>query len=219
MSYLTLSWDDLREQARNHAELSVEMRHDAVQAFDILQGLLGTTFFDNKQHPLFSFFYDHSGWRCEWAIWFAGLLKLLNQHPDFPRLVNELKNPLLYGERMSVLNIVEILLPLGFSFRLDDPINVNGIQKKPDLFVKLDASDPGFFIEVTRLGASKKEREAHAAFDELWGRFFMSYPLSNCTGRLERTLAPLHLQEIKRQIQSTVQRARDETGFESLEIA
>jgi hypothetical protein len=119
---------------------------------------------------------------------------------------------------MSILNIVEILLPLGFSFRLDSPININGTPKKPDLFVRLDASDPGFFVEVTRLKQSQKQQEADDVFDELWGRFFTFCPLTGCSGHLERVLAPPHLQEIKQQILTAVKKAQDETGFETLEI-
>src|ERR1051325_1684541 len=219
MSNLTLTWDELREQARNHTELSEEKRRGAVQAFDTLQDIFGTAFFDEKKHPLFWFFFDQAGWGCEWAIWFADLLQSLNQHSDFSTLVNDLKNPLFYDERMTVLNIVEILIPLGFSFRLNSQINIEGAPKKPDLFVRLDASDPGFFIEVTRLGTSQKQREAYKAFEELWGRFPMLGPLSEWSGRLERVLAPLHLQEIKQQIQSVIKKAQDETGFETLEIA
>ena len=218
MINLTLTWDGLRERARNHNDLSDDNKREAVLAFDALQGIFGNSFFDDKKHPLFFFFFDRSGWRCEWAIWFARFLESLNQHADFSRLVHELKNPDLYHERMSILKIVEILLPVGFSFRLDSQININGVPKKPDLFVQLDSGDPGFFIEVTALGPSQKEREARVAFDELWGHSFMLYPLTNCAGRLQRVLAPLHLQEIKQQIQTLVKKAQSETGFETLEI-
>lgn len=65
---LKLTWDDLRERARNHTDLSEDKKRDAVLAFDVLQGIFGTPFFDDKQHPLFWFFFDRSGWRCEWAM-------------------------------------------------------------------------------------------------------------------------------------------------------
>jgi hypothetical protein len=128
-----------------------------------------------------------------------------------------LRNPKLYPERMSILNIVEILLLVGFSFRLDSPITINDLSKKPDLFVKLDASDPGFFIEVTTLAPSQREQEATKAFRELWDNF-PPYPLEGCSGHLERILAPAHLQEIKQMIQTVVKKAQCETGFETLEI-
>src|SRR4051794_18512444 len=98
MSDLTLSWDELRERARNHTDLTEDKKRDALQAFDTLQSIFGTTFFDDKDHPLFWFFSDRSGWRCEWAIWFANLLQSLNQHADFSGLVNDLKNPMFYDE-------------------------------------------------------------------------------------------------------------------------
>jgi hypothetical protein len=219
MGDLILTWEELRERARKHTDLSEDNRRDAVLAFDTLQGIFGTSFFDDKKHPLFWFFFDRSGWRCEWAIWFAKFLKSLDQHPDFADLIHDLKIAIFYGERMSILNIVEILLPLGFSFRLDSQIDVNGGPKMPDLFVKLDASDPGFFVEVTRLKRSQKQKEADDVFDALWGGLFMFCPLSGCSGRLERVLASAHLQEIKRQVETTVKGAQDKGGFETLEIA
>jgi hypothetical protein len=93
MSDLTLSWSDLRERACNHNELSADQRRDAVLAFETLEDIFGTRFFNNKQHPLFFFFFDRSGWRCEWAIWFASFLTSIDQHPDFQRLIQELKTP------------------------------------------------------------------------------------------------------------------------------
>jgi hypothetical protein len=58
---------------------------------------------------------------------------------------------------MSILNILETLIPVGFTFSLDSPINIGGVQKKPDLLVKCDASDPGFIIEVTTLSHHLKD--------------------------------------------------------------
>src|SRR5882757_8517629 len=126
MNDFTLTWDDLRNRARNHEDLSAEQKNDALAAFDFLQCDFGDSFF-NIKHPLFAFFIDRSSWRCEWAIWFARLLQSLKQHPDFPRLVRELSNPTLYSERMSVLRIIEILVPGGFSFSLDSPITIETV--------------------------------------------------------------------------------------------
>jgi hypothetical protein len=217
VSQLTLTWDDLRERARSHEDLSPDKRRDAVLAFDTLQGIFGTSFLGDKQHPLFWFFLDRSGWRCEWAIWFAGFLQSLDQHPDFSRLVRELCNPTLYPERMSILNILEMLLPVGFTFALDSPVSINGVQKKPDLFVNYGANDPGFFIEVTTLTPSQRQREADRVFRELWDHCVLS-ALPGCSGRLERVLAPPHLEEIKRKIQTLVEKAQSESGFEALEM-
>jgi hypothetical protein len=217
MNGFKLSWDNLRERAGNHKDLSENQKRDAVSAFDALQGVFGTSFLNDQQHPLFWFFFDRSGWRCEWAIWFAGFLQSLNQHPDFSRLVHELKNPSFFNERMSILNIVEILLPVGFLFRLDSRINVGGISKRPDIFIKLDTDDPGFFIEVTSLARSQRQREADEVFRELWDDCMLT-PLMGCSGRLERVLAPPHLEEIKQKICMVVNKAQNETGFETLEI-
>jgi hypothetical protein len=218
MSDITLTWDDLRERARNHSDLSAEQSRDAVLAFDVLQSFFGKAFFD-PEHTLFWFFLDRSGWRCEWAIWFAGFLQSLNQHPDFPRLVRELGNPALYGERMTILKILEILIPVGFSFSLDCPISIKGVQKKPDLFVKQDDSDPGFFIEVTTLAPSKREREATRVFHEISESVWPFLFQTDYCGHLERVLAPLHLQEVKQKVQIAAKKAAHETGFETVEIA
>jgi hypothetical protein len=217
MSDLTLTWDDLRERARNHADLSAEQRSGAVLAFDALQSFFGNSFFNTK-HPLFWFFLDRSAWRCEWAIWFEGFLQSLKQHPDFPRLIRELGNPALYGERMTILKIVEILIPVGFSFSLDSPIKIKDVLKKPDLLVKLDDNNPEFFIEVATLAPSKREQEATRVFREIsesvWPFLFQ---IDYC-GHLERVLAPLHLQEVKQKVQIAAKKAAHETGFETLEI-
>lgn len=217
MSDLKLTWDDLRERARKHDGLSDDKKCEAVLAFDILQGLFGSSFFD-RQHPLFWFFLDRSAWRCKWAIWFADFLQTLKQHPDFSPLVRDLKNASSFGERMSVLNIAEILTRGGFLFRLDADTNIGAVKKKPDLFVQLDSHDPGLFIEVSTLAPHQRQQEADKMFQEMW-KCFLPYTLSECSGRLLRVLAPPHLEEIKEKIRMTINKAVDETGFESLEIA
>jgi hypothetical protein len=215
--HLKLTWDDLRGRASEQTELSGDKRRDAVAAFDTLQRIFGNSFLQ-KDHSLFFHFFDRSPWRCEWAIWFAGFISSLEKHPDFSRLVHELKNPRFFGERMTILEIVEILLSVGFIFRLDSPININGVPKKPDILVQLEPADPGFFIEVTTLRPSQKQWEADKAFDELWGYRSMVFPLERCAGLLERTPTSFELQKIKQQVHATIWKAENETGFETLEV-
>jgi len=212
-----LTWDDLRDRARNEKDLSADQRQDAVVAFNTLERIFGNALLD-KNHSRFFFFFDRSAWRAEWAIWFAKFISSLEQHPDYSRLIHELKNPWFYGERMTILRVVEMLLAVGFMFRLDSPISINNVLRKPDILVQLDRLHPGFYIEVTTLGQSEKELEACRAFDELWGIRSMMFPVERCSGILERTPTSVELQEIKQQINATKWKAENETGFETLEV-
>jgi len=214
---LKLTWDDLRDRARNEKGLSAEQQQDAVAAFYALERIFGNALLD-KDHSQFFFFFDRSAWRSEWAIWFAKFISSLEQHPDYPRLIHELKNPWFYGERMTILRIVERLRAVGFLFRLDSPISINNKLRKPDIRVQQDPFDPGFYIEVTRLSPSEKQREADLAFHELWGIGSMMFPLEHCSGLLERTPTSIELKEIKQQVHATMSKAENETGFETLEV-
>jgi hypothetical protein len=53
MNDFALTWDDLRNRARNHNDLSTEQKNDAVVAFDFLQSNFSDSFFQIK-HPLFA---------------------------------------------------------------------------------------------------------------------------------------------------------------------
>jgi hypothetical protein len=216
-SELMLTWDQLRERSEVHTELTEAERCEAARAFTDLKRIFNDQFFDMR-HPLFLFFFDRSGWRCEWATWFAGFLNSVSKHPDFPRLVRELQDPLLYGERMTVLYTVDILLSAGFSFSLDPEITVNGKPKKPDIFVQLNEQDRGFFIEVTSLSSSEKQREADAVFHTITNALLPFMAHLDYSGHLERILSPVHLQEILQKVQLAAKKAAGETGFETVEI-
>jgi len=198
-------------------ELTEAERREAAAAFADLKQIFSDQFFDIR-HSLFPFFLDRSGWRCQWAIGFATLLKSISRHSDFSRLINDLREPSKFDERMEVLSIVDILLSAGFSFALDTQISINGRPKKPDIFVQLDQSDPGFYIEVTSLIPSEKEREANDVFHAITDALLPFICQLDYSGRLERILAPPHLQEILQTVQSAARKAANETGFESIEI-
>jgi len=211
-----LTWDKVRQRAREHDDLADNKKAEALVAYDALENIFGTAFLDTE-HPLFGFFADRSGWRHEWAVWFAKLLQSLEKHPDFQTLTHKLKHPDFFGERMTVLKIAELLSLVGFEFRFDSPTRINGVQKEPDLFVRVDATDPGFFIEVSRMGPSEKQLEADEAFNKLFDVHFL-WPLDRCCGHLERVPAPLHLQELKTKIEFLMRKVHEENGFECLEV-
>jgi len=216
-SMLTMTWAELKERYRNHEELSETERREASLACDELESIFENQFFDVK-HSLFSFFLNSAAWPAFWLIWFGNLLKSLKQHPDFTPLVADLQNPKKYGERMSILEIADILRLNGFSFSLDKEVRVNGVSKKPDLFVSLDANDPGFFIEVASLNRGHKERQAHKVFDALQQVFWPHIPQILFSGRCERVLSDIHLKHVVEIVQKAVQSAVNVSGFETVEI-
>jgi hypothetical protein len=122
---IKLSWTDLRSRAQNHDELLDDTKRKAIAAYDKLENVFCESLFD-RQHPLFWFFVDRSGWRHEWAIWFAELLASLKAHPDYEFLVQKLKKPDFFSERMTVLKIAELLSAAGFLLRFDTPVLIGG---------------------------------------------------------------------------------------------
>jgi len=182
-----------------------------------LKSVLGEQLFEGL-HPLVGFFINRAAGPFKWAIWFAKVLAPIRHHPDFDRLVADLRNPERYGERMTILNITDILSAAGFAFTLDKEIQINGKPKKPDLLVQLNNVDPGLFIEVTTLGASEKEREANEVFRAISDALWLSSGLFRYSGRVERILSPKHLEEVLQKVKSMAIKAQNETGFETLKI-
>jgi hypothetical protein len=212
---LKLDWDDLIDRAQKHSDLSEQERQNALSALADLKQMFGGRFFDIR-HPLFDFFFNRAAWPFQWAIWFARLLSSLKQHPDFPDLIRDLELPARYGERMTILNIVEVLLAAGFLFTLDKQVQIRGTPKKPDLFVRANQTDPGFFIEVASLSLSQKEREAHRIFEALQETLFPFGDLES-SGWCERILSEKHLQEILERIRQA-RIIASKMGFESIEV-
>lgn len=188
MNDLKVTWDDLRDRVRSHDDLSGDKKKKAIAAYDALENVFGESFFD-RQHPLFWFFLDRSGWRHEWDIWFAEVLMSLKAHPDYEFLIQQLKTPGFFDERMTVLKIAELLSGAGFIFRFDSPVLISGVQKEPDLLVQLTPADAGFFLEVSRHYPSEKQIEADQAFEQLFIIHF-HWPLARCCDHLERSPAP-----------------------------
>jgi hypothetical protein len=216
-SELALTWDELLNRSRDNADLSERERRDAVQAFTELKDVFEDRFF-TIQHPLFAFFFDRSAWRCEWAIWFANFLRTIKQHPDFLALIRDLRDPSKYSERMTILNIVELLLWARFSFSLDKAVTINCVEKKPDLFVQLDAGDPGFFIEVSSLSSSQKQREADDVFHAVTDVLFHYIHLLDYSGYMERSLDSSELGEVLQKVQAAAEKVVSDSGFETLDI-
>lgn len=212
-----LTWDQLSSRARKTEELSEQEINAACLAFSELKGIFNGHFFDIK-HPLYFHFCNSAPWVNNWAVWFAGLLLPLKTHPDFQKLIHDLSKPEFYGERMTILNILELLVPVGFAFFLDKVVEVNGAMKKPDIFVQLGANDPGFFIEVSTLSTSRKQRTANEVFHQFTEALSHLMFSLDYSGQIERILSPLHLQEILGKTKAAAQKAHNENGFEALEI-
>lgn len=212
-----LSWQILCERSRNHAELTEEEQNQSAAAFADLARIFDNKFFDAK-HPLFWMFHDRSGWRCRWAIWFSQLLKSISGHCDFKTLIRDLQKSDLYGERMTILNIVDILRHSGFSFKFDPEIAVSRGPKKPDLYVQLSETGLGFFVEVTTLSPSANQREADETFHAITEPLFQFIGRLEYCGHIERVMANMHLREVLPKILSAANKAAEETGFETIEI-
>lgn len=212
-----VSWDILHQRALVHEALTESERLAAADAVMELKSILGEQLFESK-HSLVGFFINRAAGPLKWAIWFAKVLTAIRQHPDFDRLVADLRKPDKFGERMTILNISDILSAAGFTFTLDKEIQINGKPKKPDLLVQLNDADPGLFIEVTTLGASEKEREANDVFRAISDTLWRSFGLLHYSGRVERILSPRHLDEVLQKVQAMVIKAHNETGFETLKI-
>lgn len=212
-----VSWDELHQRALIHDDLTESERLAAAKAILELRSILGERFFE-VNHQLVGFFINRAAWPLKWAIWFAGVLGAIRRHPDFSRLIADLQNRDRYGERMMILNIVDILSTSGFTFTLDKEIQINGRPKRPDLFVMLDTAGPGLFIEVTSMGESDKQAKADEVFHAVGDAVWPAFGSLEVAGRVERVLSPRHLEEVLEKVKFTVAKALNETGFESLEI-
>ncbi|MDB6019623.1 MAG: hypothetical protein JWR19_4112 [Pedosphaera sp.] len=212
-----LDWDALCKQSEDQTDLSENERRAAIEAFANLKRIFAGKFFDIN-HPLYYFFINRAPWTKQWAVWFCKVLQSLEAHPDFQALIADLESPLRHGERMTVLSMVERLLRAGFTVRFDPAVPVKGIQKKPDLLVQLASNTPGFFIEISGLHPSSKQREAHDVARQFFNALTPDMFGGCYSGRIERILAPMHLAEVLDDVRATVKSARENAIMQTLEV-
>lgn len=212
-----VSWDELHARALSHQDLTADERMAAAASVLQLQFFLGDQVLEGR-HPLVFFFLNHAAGPLKWAIWLGDFLSAIRNYPDFEQLVEDLRDPSRIGERLTILNIAEMLWRAGFTFALDKAIELNGAPKKPDLFVQLDSKDPGFFIEICALGQSEKEREANQVFHTLANPLNYSFGSFEHAGKVERVLSPKHLAEVLDKVRAAQTRVENESDFEAVVI-
>ena len=208
-------WDTLCQRARGRTDISESEKESAIIAFQSLKRIFGGQFFDPR-HPLFADFMNQAPWVKKWAAWFAILLSKFESNPDFQQLIMDLKSADRYIERMQVLQVAARLATGGFDIQFDVPVAIQGIQKKPDLLVLLNAN-AYFFVEVSALSSSDKERSAN----DIARQFFDTIdPLAlECfSGRIEKLLSAYHLAEILREMKRVVESAKLEKTTKALEV-
>jgi hypothetical protein len=154
----------------------------------------------------------------DWTIDFSQFLRSLEQHPNFESIIKGLKNPGLYYERMTVLDFAKFLFQAGFEIRFDKGVDINGTSKKPDLFVQTLEKGSEFYVEISELFVSDKEREANDVFHKVIDLFMYYSPRLAYSGRLERILSPKHLEEIMTKIKDILDLASNKQTIQTLEI-
>ena len=214
---LLSSWADLNAHTAKMDHLTEQERQDAGVALIELQNIFGNQYFDER-HPLFFRFAGGWIWPFKWVVPFSCLLSSLKSHPDFARLIEDLRNGDRFDERMSILEILEILLPKGFCFSLDSKVEVSKKIKKPDIYIQLGQQEPGFFMEVSSLSQGHKERQATRVFRTIHEMFWRNFHQLTISGRCERVLSDIHLNHVVEQVRAAAEKATATSGFEKVEL-
>jgi hypothetical protein len=213
-----ISWQKFSEEALVCEYSTPEERQSAAKAFLQLERHLGTNFLQEHPHLAY-FFINRTRWPKMWAIWFANLLNRLQGHPQFDQLINELRRPDKYQERMTILNIVDRVLDSAKEIRFDVPTNVNGVTKKPDLQIAFEHCKNGILFEVSDLLTNSRERAANDVARQFFNLVQPWMPELAISGRVLRTLSPAHFSEVAAQIERTIKEVSTGKPFASFERA
>jgi hypothetical protein len=211
-----ITWDTLIADTADQSEIDETERAAAVEAFRHLKLVFGEPFFP-LTHPICAFWINRAPWVRRWTVWLSGVIRRFASEPWFPKLINDLRNPVTCGERLAVLDVAARLAASGFSIQLDPTILIGTSPKKPDLFATL-GREPGLYIEIADLRASHKERGADRTFREIADLVTSYFPDLMATWHVSRSLAPAHLAEVVEKARATMEKAKSEATLETLHI-
>jgi len=133
-------------------------------------------------------FADLAPWTHQWLAWLAVALEDIRMYKNHQNLVRRIKNPLLYPEGLSVLQVAHQLTSTGFHCSVEPSVQVGERVRKPDLMLQDQETGHRIYVEVTRLLTSEEAREADTCFRSINYTLLRYSPWLKSSGRIHKIL-------------------------------
>ena len=214
-------WDKLAEHAQTLDGLTELERERASRAFRSLKVELGVSFLVQavaQRHPLVAQLFNLAPWTRRWIVWFADALNELKRHENYSSILSRLRDPRRFSEGWSVLSTAYKFVLVGFRITIDPQVTVSTGEKVPDVKITNEGNGEELYVEISIQKTAVSEREAQDTTDRIIQPLWRTMPFLHYCGRIRKTLAPKHLQEVVRRVERIAQEAMQEEAFRELVI-
>jgi hypothetical protein len=214
-------WNKLIEHCDSLDELSGLEKKKAKRAFKVLQKQFGDSFLKSAfdaRHPIFEYLINRAPWTRKWIIWFADAIGELKSQENHESLFARLQDAEKFPEALSVLEIACHLCRVGFTISVDPKVEISGGIKIPDLKACDVDNREEFFVEVSIQRTSEVEQEAWQTFERIHSLFWRSVPFIHYCGRVHKTLADKHLDQILKKVENILENCTKEGAFQEIVV-
>ncbi len=214
-------WNKLISHCDSLDELSRLEKEKAKRAFKLLRKEFGNNFLEtafNARHPIFQYLINRAPWTRKWIIWFADAIGELKSQENHESLFARLQDAEKFPEALSVLEIGCDLCRAGFTISVDPSVDISGRPKIPDLKVCDKDNHEEFFVEVSIQLGSEVQKEAWRTTERIHSLLWRTVPFLHYCGRVQKTLADKHLDQILKKVENGLENCKKEGAFQEIVV-
>lgn len=215
------NWEKLIATLDAIGGLTDPEREKARRALTFLRAELGEGFLTNakeNRHPLLQYIWNPVPWTRQWLCEFADALRLARSDQKYPQLLSKVADANRFSEAFQVLNVGTAFRRQGFTVETDPPLTAIGSAKIPDLLLTDPVFGDRIYVEVTALTESDMALNAYRTMNRIHAPIMRAVPFLLFSARIQKALAPRHLEDVGARIDDLVNRVKSDNSFAQLVI-
>ena len=217
-------WNDQASRVKHIEGLTDYEKTHAKDALIFLGQKLGDGFLrpsadqDNRGygHPLMSYLINYVPWTRRFLIQLAEDIRTVEGAGGLKKLLSDLKDGELYAHNYLVLHCAAKLTREGFDACFEPTRPKGNDEKQPDIRVTNTSTGEVVFLEIAVTCSSLQERKAEEDFSALTWKLMQANAGLRWCGRLRKSLAQPHLEEVLRKVDAALKSASVERRFSTV---
>lgn len=216
------NWDEHKAYVEEMPELTLLEKDQAKRAFDYLKETLGPDFLQQlharqvatKQlHPITGYVVNYAPWTRRYLTRFADSLRALEGSTNIALVIKQLEEPDRFTHNALLLDAAAKLRTVGLQAAFEPTLPLGNNQKQPDARLTSTETNETIFLEVSILQDAREAIAARDAMNRLTFTVMGMPPGYRWSGRLFKTPAPAHLEEIISRLNDATKRATQDSSF------
>ena len=212
-------WQQLADNVDSLEELTVLEKNQAKQGFQYLRKALGEDFLrriwvqvspEGLPHPLMGLMINFAPWTRRELTRLSEALRILKGSENLEALIARLEDPKKFRHDELVIKSAAKLVTEGLLAGFEPTLPVAQNQKQPDIKLQNPETGETLFLEVAVQGSARSANEAYAAMNAVTFSLMRVGVGIQWAGRMLKTPAIPHWEEIARAVDKAIQRAQEE---------